>query len=220
MKLTKHAWIIWGILLTVVIVLMVLIPFNRTAVWWIGAACTVGMFGLCAYIYRAAFRRGRDLFSKLLGWPLFKVSVTGLIVQLVLGFLLMGIASFCPAWVAILAEVLMYAAVGVCLTAKDAAREIVVQSEIKAEDRTAAWKKVRARAQAIAASSDNAELKKLAEEIRYADPTPTSMDARIEDMIAALSVDVDAAVVQQALRLVEQRKVLAKEEKKVKRQLI
>ena len=41
MKLSKHAWTIWGILLVAALVLMVLIPFSRTASWWIAAICTV-----------------------------------------------------------------------------------------------------------------------------------------------------------------------------------
>ena len=46
MKLSKHAWTIWGILLVVALVLMVLIPFSRTASWWIAAGCTVLMLAL------------------------------------------------------------------------------------------------------------------------------------------------------------------------------
>ena len=50
MKLSKHAWTIWGILLVVALVLMVLIPFSRTASWWIAAICTVLMFLLAAWL--------------------------------------------------------------------------------------------------------------------------------------------------------------------------
>ena len=38
MKLNLHAWLLWGISLVMVIALMILIPFTRTATWWI-AAC-------------------------------------------------------------------------------------------------------------------------------------------------------------------------------------
>ena len=57
MKLTKHAWIIWSIALAAVIALMILIPFSRTAVWWIAAGCTVLMFVLCAFTFLRAFRK-------------------------------------------------------------------------------------------------------------------------------------------------------------------
>ena len=91
MKLNKHAWIIWGIALAVVIALMILIPFTRTAAWWIAAGCTVLMFGLCAFTFARAFRRDGTLESKVLGWPIFKVGYTALIVQVIVGAIIMGL---------------------------------------------------------------------------------------------------------------------------------
>ncbi len=112
MKLSKHAWTIWGILLVVALVLMVLIPFSRTASWWIAAGCTVLMFLLAAWTFYAAFRKD-GLESKILGWPIFKVGAVALAVQVVLGFALMGLAALCPAWVTALAEVLIFAVTGI-----------------------------------------------------------------------------------------------------------
>ena len=213
MKLNKHAWAIWGIVLAVVIVLMIVIPFARTAAWWVGAACTVVMFGLCAYAFHMAFRKDGKLESKLLGWPIFKVGYTALIAQIVVGGIIMGIAAFCPVWAAVIAELIVFAITGVCLTVKDAAREVVTQSETKVEDKTAAWKAIRARANAVAAESGHPDLKKLAEIIRYADPTPTSMDGDIAQMLETLSSYADAANIKKAFVMMEQRKSLAKDSK-------
>ena len=52
--------------------------------------------------------------------------------------------------------------------------------------------------------------KKLAEEIRYADPTSTPMDSKIADMLETLSSYADAANIQKAFRMLEERKTLAK----------
>ena len=213
MKLNKHAWAIWCIALAVVIVLMVVIPFTRTSAWWVGAVCTVVMFGLCAYAFHMAFRKDGKLESKLLGWPIFKVGYTALIAQIVVGGIIMGITSFCPVWVAVIAELIVFTVTGVCLTIKDAAREVIAQSEAKVEDNTAAWKAIRARANAVAAESGHPDLKKLAEIIRYADPIPTSMDGEIAQMLETLSSYADAANIKKAFVMMEQRKALAKEEK-------
>ena len=56
-------------------------------------------------------------------------------------------------------------------------------------------------------------MKKLAEAIRYADPTPTSMDAEIAGILDKLSSDPSQENIQEAFQLVEQRKALAKAEK-------
>lgn len=213
MKLTKHAWILWGIALAVVLVLALVIPFVKTAVYWIGLLCTVAMFGVCALAFVRAFRKDSTVESKLLGWPIFKVGYVALIVQIIVGFALMGLAALCPVWAAAIAEVTVLAVTAFCMTMKDAVREAVTTAEAKVTDNTAAWKAIRARANAIAAETGHPDIKKLAEEIRYADPTPTSMDGEIAQMLETLSSYADAANIRKALMMIKQRQTFAKEEK-------
>lgn len=211
MKLTRHAWVIWGISLAVVLVLMVAIPFARTATWWIGATCTVAMFGLCAFTFHLAFRKGETTESKLLGWPIFKVGYVALIVQAVVGAVIMGIASFCPTWSAVVAEVLVFAVTAVCLTVKEASRTVVIHTESNVQNKTMGWKSIRAKANALAASSGNADMKKLAEEIRFADPMPTKMDEKIAEALEAMTESVTEENIGKVMRMIGERKNLAKE---------
>lgn len=210
MKLTRHAWVIWGISLAVVLVLMAAIPFVRTATWWIGAVCTVAMFALCAFTFHLAFRKEETAESKLLGWPIFKVGYTALIAQVIVGGILMGIASFCPAWPAVIAEAFVFAATCVCLTVKEASRTVVTHAESNVQDKTMGWKSIRAKANALAASSGNADMKKLAEEIRFADPMPTEMDEKIAEVLDAMAEGVTEEDVAKVMRMVRERKELGK----------
>lgn len=210
MKLTKHAWVLWSVALAVVLLLALVIPFARTAVYWVALGCTAAMFGVCALAFVRAFRKDNKLESKLLGWPIFKVGYTALIVQIIVGFALMGLAALCPVWAAALAEVAVFAWAAVCLTVKDAAREAVTAAEVKLTDNTAAWKAIRARASQVAAETGHPDIRKLAEDIRYADPTPTAMDGEIAQMLETLSSYADAANIAKAKALMEQRKTLAK----------
>lgn len=210
MKLTKHAWILWGIALAVVFVLAFVIPFAKTAVYWIALLCTVAMFGVCAFSFVRAFRKDNTLESKLLGWPIFKVGYVALIVQVIAGFALMALAALCPVWVAALAEVAVFAATAFCMTVKDAVRKAVTAAEVKVTDNTAAWKAIRARAAAIAAETGHPDIKKLAEEIRFADPTPTEMDGEIAQMLEALISYADAENIQKAFAMIVRRKLVSK----------
>lgn len=214
MKLTKHAWILWTITLAVVVALARLIPFVHTPVYWLGLGCTGVMFALCVFTFARAFRKDKTLESKLLGWPIFKVGYAATIVQIILSFLLMALAALCPLWIAILSEILLFGSTGFCLTVKDAAREAIVQFEANIPDKTGEWKAIRARANALAAESNQAELRKLAEEIRYADPNPSSLDAEISAHLEILSNDASAENIQKAFSLLQQRKSLIKEEKR------
>lgn len=146
-------------------------------------------------------------------WLIYRVGYTALIAQLILGFALMAAASPCPVWLAAGFEALLFAAAVFCLIVKDAAREAVAHSEAAIADNTAAWKAIRARAVAIAAAKNHPELRKLAEEIRFADPTPTSLDGQIAEMLETLSSYADVANIKKAFQLLDQRKAIAKQHK-------
>ena len=124
--------------------------------------------------------------------------------------ILMVLAALCPVWASALSEVIVFAVTAVSLTVKDAAREAVAASEAKAADNTAAWKAIRVRANQVAAETGHPDIRKLAEDIRYADPTPTAMDGDIAQMLETLSSYADAANIAKAQAMMAQRKALAK----------
>lgn len=170
MKLGKHAWGIWGIALVVALAFAFLIPFTHNAVYFIALISMLLAFVLCAWSFWRSFALKDELFSKYMGWPIFKVGLAALAAQLVLGFGLMALSFLCPVYIALLLEIVLFAAAGVCLIAREAARQGVEQSEQPLTDRTAAWKDVRRKAATLEAPQ-SAEWKKLLEDIRYADPT-------------------------------------------------
>lgn len=208
MKLTKHAWTLWGIALALTLALMLLIPFVKTTVYVIALICTIAMFGVCAWAFTRAFRRKGTLESKLLGWPIFKVGYSALFIQAAVGFILMALAALCPVWAAALAEIIVFALTAASLTVKDAVRETVGHTEAKTKDLTLGWKAIRAKAAALAGASNDPRMKKVAEEIRFADPMPTVVDGKIAD---ALAGGADASKLEE---LLNERKAIAKEMKK------
>lgn len=170
MKLEKHAWGIWGIALVVALAFAFLIPFTHNAVYFIALISMLLAFVLCAWSFWRSFALKDELFSKYMGWPIFKVGLAALVAQLVLGFGLMALSFLCPVYIALLLEIVLFAAAGACLIAREAARQVVEQSEQPLPDRTAAWKEVRRKAATLEAPQ-SAEWKKLLEDIRFADPT-------------------------------------------------
>ena len=118
----------------------------------------------------------------------------------------------CVRQTTLLAEVLIFAVTGICLTMKDAAHVVVSQSEARMADSTAGWKVIGQEANTLAASGD-ADMKRLAEEIRFADPMPTSIDGEIAAQVDALAAGANGKNVQNLLKQLEQRKLLSKHEK-------
>ena len=117
----------------------------------------------------------------------------------------------CVRQTTVLAEVLIFAVTGICLTMKDAAH-VVSQSEARMADSTAGWKVIGQGANALAASGD-ADMKRLAEEIRFAAPMPTSIDGEIAAQVDALAAVANPESVKKILTLLERRKAFAKANK-------
>lgn len=206
MKLGKHAWGIWGIALVVALAFAFLIPFTHNAVYFIALASILLAFVLCAWSFWRSFALKDELFSKYMGWPVFKVGLTALAAQLILGFGLMALAFLCPFYIALLLEIVLFAAAGVCLIARGAARQVVEQSEQPLPDRTAAWKKVRRKA-AVVEAPQSAEWKKLLEDIRYADPTDDEQSLPYTQKILEL---LDNPVDEEAIQAIHKQMQLRK----------
>ena len=213
-KLGGHAIVLWAVLLIVVAVLAVVLPFVHNTVYWTAAVCDLIMFIAVEIIYVRSFRRDDTLVSRILGWPLFKVGIVALFAQIVMGFALMALAGICSFWVALLAEILLFAAMCSALAVRDAAMVIVERNEAVLEDRTADWKRIRQKANAAAAATGNGRIRALAEDIRYADPMPTELDAKMEEAIDLLAADPSEDNIQAAGRLLAQRKELSAASKK------
>lgn len=200
-----------AILCVVYVALAMLIPFAHNVVFAVALCTTLILFVLAAVGCKAAIAKEEGWQSRLLGWPIFKVAAMMLIAQIALSFVLMAVSRVVPIWAAAVIEGLMIAATLFMMLGKSVARDVVHQTERVVSDKTQAWKAIRAKANMLAAG--NPKLAKLAEEIRFADPTPTNMDEEIVQMLEALSNDADTEKIKKAEKMLMQRKVIAKESK-------
>ena len=128
MKLNKGKFqtiLILAIMLAAYLVLAFVIPFVKTAVFWLALVFTLAAFGLQLYVLKLSFEKGLDARSKFYGFPIARVASVYLIIQIVLSFLFMALAAFCPAWIAAVVFVLLLAAAAVGVVAADAMRDEV-----------------------------------------------------------------------------------------------
>ena len=203
MKLGKYVWGIWGIALVTALAFAFLLPFSYNAVYFIALLSMLLAFVLCAWTFWRSFSTKNELFSKYMGWPIFKVGLTALAAQLAMSFGLMTLASLCPVFVATLLEIVLFAVVGISLLTREAARQVVTQTEESLPDRTAAWKEVRRKA-ALVDLPENREWQKVLENIRYADPTDNEATMAYTQRILEIldgPVDADAILDIQKLML-------------------
>ena len=177
MKLSKGKFqtiLILAIVLAAYLLLAFVIPFAKTAVFWLALVFTLAAFGVQLYVLKLSFTKGKDARSKFYGFPIARVASVYLIIQIVLSFLFMALAAFCPAWIAAVVFVLLLAAAAVGVVAADAMRDEVERQDRQLKTDVAAMRALQSRAAALVSRCENVELKadaqKLSDAFRYSDP--------------------------------------------------
>ncbi len=221
-KLNTHTLALGAAALIVYLAITFLVPFAKTTVFWIAFLCTLGMFALAGAAFVRSFRRDESLESKVLGWPIFKVALLALAVQLVLDIALKIIGAACPVWAAVLVEILVFALFFILMVVRDASREAVTASEKELPDNTRAMKALRLEARQLAASlQDEAArraMERLAEEMQFADPVSGPATEEMEKALSGLLSQIRLAdtpegaleLVDQAQKMLQRRNLTAK----------
>lgn len=215
---------LWLLALTVFLMLAFLPPMKRNIVFGIAVGATLVMFGFVAVAYALSFMYDETLTSKLLGYPIFRVSVFALGAQGVICLLLVVLSRACPIWLAVAVEGVMIAGAAVAMIGTEAARGVVESNEDALSDRIANMKRLRrlALVQRDAQMDEcvRAAAARLAEALAYADPVTSEATREAEERIEVLLGTLTSGssqerldAISQAEACVRQRSAAAKESK-------
>lgn len=190
-----------AILFAVFTVIAFVVPFPRSAVFWI--AYGFGAFALVAQLFTmpAAFGRNSPR-SKFYGFPIAKLSTIYLIVQLALSllFMLLGLIAPVPAWIPALLFVLLLAAAALGFIASDATRAEIERQDSVHKARVDTMHALQSKAAYIAGQCEDGETKKalsrLAESFRFSDPVSSDALNDIEASLNALVDELQSAVLE------------------------
>lgn len=203
MKLSKgkfQAILILAIVLAAYLLLAFVIPFARTAVFWLALVFTLAAFGVQLYVLKLSFTKGRDARSKFYGFPIARIGVVYLIVQIVLSFLFMAIAKICTVWIAVIVFVLLLAGAAVGVIAADAMRDEVERQDAQLKTDVATMRALQSRAAALVSRCENAELKadaqKLSDAFRYSDPVTNDATKDAEHELFTCMDELERAVLE------------------------
>ena len=194
-KDTMHGIIGLGVLLVLYILIAFLIPFVHTAVFWVSFVFTLIAFGVVATSMYIAFVKNPDAKSRFYGFPIAKIGAIYGLVQLVAGVVFMALAAYVPVWAAILVYAVALGAAVIGLISADAVvSEIHIQDE-KMKKNVSLMRSLQSKINQMAAQSENAEIKALADEFRYSDPVSNDAIADAEADLSALVDELQIAVV-------------------------
>lgn len=164
------------------------------------AAFSYTMIAILAQIYviRTAFYRGEGVKSKFYGFPIAKLGVIYLAVQLIAGLVFMALGLIVPVWLPLALYVVLLGVAAVGFVAADAARDEVVRQEVKLEKDVSRMREFQAKGRALVTLNQVPEaarpLEKLAEDLRFSDPVSSEALTEIEDQLAECLAQLQEAV--------------------------
>lgn len=191
-------WVVLGVVLVVYNVLAFALPFPKTAVFAVSYLFTMIAILAQIYVIRTAFYRGEGVKSKFYGFPIAKLGVIYLAVQLIAGLVFMALGLIVPVWLPLALYVVLLGVAAAGFVAADAARDEVVRQEVKLEKDVSRMREFQAKGRALVALNQVSEaarpLEKLAENLRFSDPVSSEALTEIEDRLAECLAQLQEAV--------------------------
>lgn len=191
-------WVVLGVVLVVYNVLAFALPFPKTAVFAVSYLFTMIAILAQIYVIRTAFYRGEGVKSKFYGFPIAKLGVIYLAVQLIAGLVFMALGLIVPVWLPLALYVVLLGVAAAGFVAADAARDEVVRQELKLEKDVSRMREFQAKGRALVTLNQIPEaarpLEKLAEDLRFSDPVSSEALTEIEDQLAECLAQLQEAV--------------------------
>ena len=200
MKNSTRSLIIIAIALVVFSVVAFAIPFAHTTAFWVayGFGALAILFQL--YIFKVSFAGDGDAKSRFYGFPIARLGVYYLVVQLIVSVIEMALAKVIPTGVAVAVNVLLLAlAVVGCITV-DAMRDEIIRQDGALKKNVGNMRELQSLSAALVGQCADASLKptlqKLADEFRYSDPVSSEKTQELEEDMKVQLGDIQQALVE------------------------
>ena len=189
-----------GVLLILYILIAFLIPFAKTATYWVSFVFTLIAFCVVAASIYIAFVKNPDAKSRFYGFPIARIGVIYGVVQLVAGLLLMALGQWVPVWVAVLVYAIGLGAAVLGLISADAVAEQIHAQDAKLKKDVAAMRAIQSKLSVLPGQCEDPVtakcLTQLAEEIRFSDPVSSEATQETEVDLNALTDELQKAVLE------------------------
>ena len=177
-----------GIVFALFNVIAFVIPTDKTTTFWTAYAFSVIAFAVQIPLWKIALGKKDTLKSKFLGIPVIHVGITYLIIQLI-AFAVFMIFPMLPVWLAVVVCAIILAISALCAIAGQAGANEISRLEEKIKVKRAFIQFLQTDIEMLAESETDtetkAELKKLAEKVRFSDPMSHERLGELESRISA-----------------------------------
>ena len=200
-KVRIQGLIILAILFAAFTVIAFAVPFRKGGIFALAYLFTVVAFGVQIYIFRLSFRRGGDVRSKFYSFPIARIGVVYLVVQIIAALALMALGALVPLWLALIILVVILAAAGAGVIAADVMRNEIERQDVQLQKDVSAMRAMQSKVRLLAGQCGDAkvaaDISRLSEDLRYSDPVSSTAIADIEETLSGLIDELQKAVVEQ-----------------------
>lgn len=175
-------------------------PFSLSTVFWVAYAFAVLSILAQIPIMRIAFKSGKDAKSRFYGFPIARLGVTYLCVQLSASLIVMTLSAWFPFSLEIVVFILIVAVSAVGLITADTVRDDIERQDAKLKANVAIMRTLQSKAAFIAGQCDDPtaqkSLQKLSDTFRYSDPVSSPATTETERDLVAYMEELQNAVVE------------------------
>ena len=171
------------------------IPFAHTAAFWISYGFTMAAFFIVAVSIYVAFAKNPDAKSRFYGFPIARIGVLYGTAQLIVSLIVMVLAQWIPWWIALVVYAIALGAAVIGLVSAETVVEQIHQQDAKLKKDVSLMRGLQSKVSQMAAQSEDAALRALADEFRYSDPVSNDALAEAEADLAAVVDELRTAVV-------------------------
>ena len=197
-KNTTRGILMLVIVLAVFSVIAFVIPFPKSTVFWIAYICGIFAIFFQLYIFKSSFGKA-DVRSRFYGFPIARLGICYLVIQLVVSIIEIALSKFLPTWVVIIINVLILAVALIgCITTETMRDEIAAQ-DVKLKKSVSNMRELQSLTASLVNQTGDAELKKslqkVADEFRYSDPLTSDKTSALEEDMHSQIGDLQQALV-------------------------
>ena len=184
-----------GVLLLLYILLAFLIPFPKTAVFWLSFGFTLVAFAVTGWALYTAFLKNPGATSRFYGFPIARIGVIYGGGQLVCGLLFMALGKWIPTWLAVLVYAAMLGATVIGLMGAETVVDTIQSQDQKLKQDVRFMRELQSKVNQMAAQCSLPEVKQFCENIRYSDPVSSEALAEIDLDLSAAVDNLQSAIV-------------------------
>ncbi len=185
------------LLLVFLIYQIAVVPFAKNIVFWIAYFFSVFAIVMQAFMLREIMKSQALIKDRIYDFPVFRISILYLLVQVITGLILMGLSDKVPVFVAALTEMVILTVAVMGFYAAEAAQTEAVRQDAQQHREFAQMEELQTRVNLLIGQCEDGKtgeiLHKLEEEIHYSNPLSKESTREIEEEITVLLSEIEAA---------------------------